>query len=404
MICSPGAASLAPCHSERRGGHGSRPRRHGPTTRGLIFANLVDFDTVYGHRNDVAGYAANLERFDERLGAVLRGCDDDLLVITADHGNDPTTPSTDHSREYVPLLLSGERVRARATERRHALRPLPISARRSPRNFGVGAARQRDELSGGHRCRPFVKRSKQREREMLAPQAAKSADSRGRLRPETRRRRASGVSARSRSHHSQQGLPAAQAQDAGLPGAGRRSLPHPADAHPRGVADRPHDRQGAAAPRRADRSDRPRARPRPHAVRPRRRAGARLADAGRIPPLRAESADRGRPRERRPRPESHLRGARRHRPALEGQGRIAGRRRAAKRAATLEGQIMRVADLIAYVNHDIDDAVRAGVLEEQALPPRRGRHARCVLVGAHRPDGEGRRHRDDRRRRCPRSG
>jgi phosphopentomutase len=79
---------------------------------GLIFANLVDFDTVYGHRNDVAGYAANLERFDERLGAVLgqlRG--DDLLVITADHGNDPTTPSTDHSREHVPLLLTGKRVR-----------------------------------------------------------------------------------------------------------------------------------------------------------------------------------------------------------------------------------------------------------------------------------------------------
>jgi phosphopentomutase len=75
---------------------------------GLIFLNLVDFDTVYGHRNDVAGYAENLERFDARLGGVLsRMRDDDLLVVTADHGNDPTTPSTDHSREYVPLLLSG---------------------------------------------------------------------------------------------------------------------------------------------------------------------------------------------------------------------------------------------------------------------------------------------------------
>ena len=81
--------------------------------RGLVFANLVDFDTQYGHRNDVAGYAANLERFDAWLGPVLgRLRDDDLLVITADHGNDPTTPSTDHSREYVPLLAVGPRVPA----------------------------------------------------------------------------------------------------------------------------------------------------------------------------------------------------------------------------------------------------------------------------------------------------
>jgi len=79
---------------------------------GLIFANLVDFDTVYGHRNDVEGYATNLERFDEHLPTVLdRLRDSDLLVITADHGNDPTTPSTDHSREYVPLLVTGARVR-----------------------------------------------------------------------------------------------------------------------------------------------------------------------------------------------------------------------------------------------------------------------------------------------------
>ena len=80
---------------------------------GLIFANLVDFDTQYGHRNDVAGYAANLERFDARLADLLpRLAREDLLVITADHGNDPTTPSTDHSREYVPLLVSGAQVRA----------------------------------------------------------------------------------------------------------------------------------------------------------------------------------------------------------------------------------------------------------------------------------------------------
>jgi phosphopentomutase len=83
----------------------------GRVDRGLIFANLVDFDTLYGHRNDVAGYAANLERFDARLAALLpRLREDDLLVLTADHGNDPTTPSTDHAREYVPLLVTGDRV------------------------------------------------------------------------------------------------------------------------------------------------------------------------------------------------------------------------------------------------------------------------------------------------------
>lgn len=81
-------------------------------TSGLIFINLVDFDAKYGHRNDVAGYAENLERFDERLRQVRRMMGPgDLLVVTADHGNDPSTPSTDHSREYVPVLLSGASLR-----------------------------------------------------------------------------------------------------------------------------------------------------------------------------------------------------------------------------------------------------------------------------------------------------
>jgi phosphopentomutase len=79
---------------------------------GLVFVNLVDFDTLFGHRNDVEGYAGNLERFDERLNELLSALrDSDLLIVTADHGNDPTTPSTDHSREYVPILLTGARVR-----------------------------------------------------------------------------------------------------------------------------------------------------------------------------------------------------------------------------------------------------------------------------------------------------
>jgi phosphopentomutase len=82
------------------------------TSSGLIFANLVDFDTVYGHRNDTSGYAANLERFDTRLAEVVaRLRPSDVLIVTADHGNDPTTPSTDHSREHVPLMIAGAPVR-----------------------------------------------------------------------------------------------------------------------------------------------------------------------------------------------------------------------------------------------------------------------------------------------------
>ena len=81
--------------------------------RGFLFANLVDFDTLYGHRNDVAGYAANLERFDARLAQLLpRLRDEDLLIVTADHGNDPTTSSTDHAREHVPLLVAGRGLQA----------------------------------------------------------------------------------------------------------------------------------------------------------------------------------------------------------------------------------------------------------------------------------------------------
>ncbi|NWF71303.1 MAG: phosphopentomutase [Chloroflexi bacterium] len=80
---------------------------------GLLFVNLVEFDMIYGHRNDAPGYAAALQAFDASLPqirAALR--DDDIVLIAADHGVDPTTPSTDHSREYVPLLVFGAPVRA----------------------------------------------------------------------------------------------------------------------------------------------------------------------------------------------------------------------------------------------------------------------------------------------------
>jgi phosphopentomutase len=78
---------------------------------GLVFANLVDFDTLYGHRNDPAGFARALEKFDAKLGDLvgrLRG--DEMVWVTADHGNDPTHPGTDHTREYTPLLVAGPRV------------------------------------------------------------------------------------------------------------------------------------------------------------------------------------------------------------------------------------------------------------------------------------------------------
>ncbi|MEW6544806.1 MAG: phosphopentomutase [Nitrospirota bacterium] len=79
--------------------------------RGLIFVNLVDFDTRYGHRNDPAGYAKALMEFDARLPELLAGLKPgDLLCLTADHGNDPVAPGTDHTREYVPLLAYGPRL------------------------------------------------------------------------------------------------------------------------------------------------------------------------------------------------------------------------------------------------------------------------------------------------------
>ena len=80
---------------------------------GLIFVNLVDFDQQYGHRNDVEGYGAALEEFDRWLPAFRAAMrPDDLAILTADHGCDPTTPSTDHSREYTPLLVFGPRAKA----------------------------------------------------------------------------------------------------------------------------------------------------------------------------------------------------------------------------------------------------------------------------------------------------
>lgn len=80
---------------------------------GLCFVNLVDYDMLYGHRNDVEGYAKALTYFDERLPEILGKLrEDDILMITADHGCDPSTPSTDHSREYTPLVMYGKNISA----------------------------------------------------------------------------------------------------------------------------------------------------------------------------------------------------------------------------------------------------------------------------------------------------
>jgi len=97
---------------------------------GLLFANLVDFDTLYGHRNDVAGFERALREFDDALPSIRSALrEDDLLFITADHGNDPTTTSTDHAREYVPLLALGEPVH-----------PVPVGVRETFSDLGATVA------------------------------------------------------------------------------------------------------------------------------------------------------------------------------------------------------------------------------------------------------------------------
>lgn len=89
--------------------------------RGLCFTNLVDFDSTYGHRNNVDGYAAAFAEFDSWLGGFLEKLsDDDMLMITADHGCDPATPSTDHSREYTPLVMYSK-----------SIKPVNLGTRRS---------------------------------------------------------------------------------------------------------------------------------------------------------------------------------------------------------------------------------------------------------------------------------
>lgn len=102
------------------------------TPKGLIFVNLVDFDMLYGHRNDVEGYARALEEVDDWVPGLVDSLrDDDLLIFCADHGCDPTTPSTDHSREYTPLLVFGKRAR----------RGIDLGTRRTLSDIGQSVAK-----------------------------------------------------------------------------------------------------------------------------------------------------------------------------------------------------------------------------------------------------------------------
>lgn len=81
-------------------------------TEGFLFTNLVDFDMLYGHRNNIEGYAKALEYLDSKLPMIMENMKDtDMLILTADHGNDPSTPSTDHSREYIPILIYGKQLK-----------------------------------------------------------------------------------------------------------------------------------------------------------------------------------------------------------------------------------------------------------------------------------------------------
>jgi phosphopentomutase len=100
-------------------GEGGAWKRTGRRQRGFLLANVIEFDQTWGHRNDVLGFRAGLEELDRSMPRLLNGVrQEDLIIFTADHGNDPTTPSTDHSREIVPLLVFGPRVRARDLGRR----------------------------------------------------------------------------------------------------------------------------------------------------------------------------------------------------------------------------------------------------------------------------------------------
>ena len=373
------------------------------TPRGLIFANLVDFDTVYGHRNDPAGYAANLERFDARLAALLpRIGPGDLLIITADHGNDPTTPSTDHSREHVPLLVFGPSVRAGVDlGTRQTFADLGQTLAEF---FGVGPLDHGTSFLADNVDQPTIRTTGLESATVNREERAANTNRRTmNLRTATRAARARDPRAPGGQERRQPGPGAPEAEDPIRPAFQRdrdrvihckafRRLKHKTQVFFAPTGDHYRTRlthtlevsqiarsiaKVLQAQRGADRGDRARPRPRAHAVRPRRRARAQRPHPRRLQSLRAEPSHRRRARERRAGAQPDLGGARRHRAPLEGKSGMPVGADPEHRASTIEGQIARVADIIAYVNHDIDDAVRAGILRsgDAAEGARRGARA-----------------------------
>lgn len=107
-------SGISESHRTQSNAHGMQVTKElqGKDFTGLCFVNLVDFDMKYGHRNDVAGYAAAATEFDRFLPSFIKDMrEEDVLLITADHGCDPATPSTDHSREYTPMLIFGRHIK-----------------------------------------------------------------------------------------------------------------------------------------------------------------------------------------------------------------------------------------------------------------------------------------------------
>ena len=281
------------------------------TPRGLIFANLVDFDTLYGHRNDVAGYAANLERFDARLATLLP-----RLRPRRSAGRHGRSRQRSDDAEH----RSRARVRAGVPRRRAASAPASTSARAQTfadlgqtlaELFGVAAAAARHELPAARSLRSQARTDRRRRRRDSFASSSSSASARSWRR---RRPRAPTAAAGCAPEPEDPIRPAFQRdRDRIIHCKAFRRLKHKTQVFFAPTGDHYRTRlthtlevsqiarsiaKVLRLQRRADRSDRARPRPRPHAVRPRRRARPQRARPRRVQPLRAEPAHRRRARER----------------------------------------------------------------------------------------------------------
>ena len=373
--------------------------------RGLIFANLVDFDTLYGHRNDTTGYAANLESFDRAAGGSAAATARRRLA--RDHGrpwqrSDALQAPTIHvstCRYCWRDVGSGQGVGPR-----HA---------RDVRRPGTDAGRPLQDPRACQRCEllvgdsgtvmtrsssaPIREQLETREREILAPQSAKSADTKGRLRAENEdpirpafqrdRDRIIHTKAFRRLKHKTQVFfsPAGDHY--------RTRLTHTLE-----VAQIARTIAKVLAPARgADRGDCAWPRPRPHtrSVTPANACSSKLVPGGfnhyeqslRIVDVLENN------REGLNLTWEVRDGIARH---SKGKSGMPVGAPPEHRASTIEGQIARVADIVAYVNHDIDDAIRAGILDEANLPRNAVRSAGPLAVRTNRTNGHRRRSGNDR--------